>query len=136
MAAAARRRAQSGLRGGVRITTPRVCKTSPRGRWLLASDDDVTRIWDLSRDHPRDSERPLTGHRGPVASISWSPDEQSLVSAGADGRLLRWPLPDTGEAPSRRNFTLSMVRSGRSPPTGSDCGSSPAARAGRERSSR
>ncbi len=79
--------------------TLRVRKTSPRGRWLLASDDDVTRIWDLSRDDPRDSERRLIAHRGSVASVCWSPDEQSLVSAGADGRLLRWPLSDTGKAP-------------------------------------
>jgi WD40 repeat protein len=80
-------------------STLRVRKTSPRGRWLLASDDDVTRIWDLSRDDPHDSERRLIAHRGSVASVCWSPDEQSLVSAGADGRLLRWPLSDTGKAP-------------------------------------
>jgi WD40 repeat protein len=76
-----------------------VRETSPRGRWLLASDDDVTRIWDLSCDHPRDSERRLIGHRGSVASVCWSPDEQSVISAGADGRLLRWPLSDMGKDP-------------------------------------
>jgi WD40 repeat protein len=76
-----------------------VLEASPRGRWLLASDDDVTRLWDLSCDDPRESERGLIAHRGPVASVCWSPDEQSLVSAGADGRLLRWPLSDTAEAP-------------------------------------
>jgi len=79
--------------------TLRVRTASPQGRWLLASDDDATRIWDLSRDDPRGSERALTAHRGPVVRVCWSPDEQSLLSAGADGRLLRWPLPDTGEAP-------------------------------------
>jgi len=79
--------------------TLRVLTTSPRGRWLLASDDDVTRMWDLGRDDPRGSERELVAHRGPFASVCWSPDEQSLISAGADGRLLRWPLSDTGEAP-------------------------------------
>jgi WD40 repeat protein len=79
--------------------TLRARKTSPRGRWLLASDDDVTRIWELSRDDPRDSERRLIGHRGSVASVCWSLDEQSLFSAGADGRLLRWPLSDTGKDP-------------------------------------
>ncbi len=79
--------------------TLRVRQASPRGRWLLASDDDATRIWDLSRDDPPASERRLIAHRGEVADVCWSPDEQSLVSAGADGRLLRWPLADTGEDP-------------------------------------
>jgi WD40 repeat protein len=79
--------------------TLRVLKTSPRGRWLLASDDDATRLWDLSRDDPRDSERQLAAHHGPVVSACWSPDEQSLVSGGRDGRLLRWSLPDTGQVP-------------------------------------
>jgi WD40 repeat protein len=77
----------------------RVLDASPRGRWLLASDDDATRLWDLSRDDPRDSERQLIAHRGPAASACWSPDEQSLISAGTDGRLLRWPLSDQGKAP-------------------------------------
>jgi WD40 repeat protein len=77
--------------------TLRTPETSPRGRWLLVSDDDATRIWDLGRADPRDSERRLTGHRGPVASVRWSPDERSLVSAGTDGRLLCWPLLDGGE---------------------------------------
>ena len=79
--------------------TLRVLETSPRGRWLLASDDGATRLWDLSRDEPRDSERQLIAHRGPVASVCWSPDEQSLISAGTDGRLLRWPVSDAGQAP-------------------------------------
>jgi WD40 repeat protein len=76
--------------------TLRLCETSPSGRWLLVSDDDVTRVWDLGLDDPRESTRRLIGHHGSVADVCWSLDEQSLVSAGADGRLLRWRLSDTG----------------------------------------
>jgi WD40 repeat protein len=79
--------------------TLRLRRTSPRGRWFLASDGDVTRIWDLSRDDPRDSETRLVMPRGPVTSVSWSPDERSLVGADEDGRLLRWTLLDTGTDP-------------------------------------
>ena len=76
--------------------TLRLRTASPRGRWFLASDADATRIWDLGRDDAPASETRLLVRRGPVTSVSWSPDERSLVSAGEDGRLLRWTLSCTG----------------------------------------
>jgi WD40 repeat protein len=75
--------------------TLNLCECSPSGRWLLASEDGVIRLWDLDRDDPRASERLLIEHRGRVADVHWSRDEQSLVSAGEDGRLLCWPLSDS-----------------------------------------
>jgi WD40 repeat protein len=78
----------------------RLCDTSPRSRWLLTSDDDLNVVWDLDQGDPRDSRRRLVGHRGPVADVCWGAEEQSLISAGEDGRLLRWPLTNGPEAPA------------------------------------
>jgi WD40 repeat protein len=72
-----------------------LCLTSPEGRWLLASDDDGARVWDLGLDDPRHSERRLISQDGAVAGVCWAPDERSVFGAGADGRLLRWALSNS-----------------------------------------
>ncbi len=34
------------------------------------------------------------GHNGRVRSVIWSPDDQRLVTAGADGAVYEWRLQD------------------------------------------
>src|SRR5205085_736351 len=63
------------------VRSIREVETSPRGRWLLISDDSGTRLFDLRSNarSPAQLDEPLT-------EATWHPDELWLVGLAADGR--------------------------------------------------
>jgi WD40 repeat protein len=75
---------------------PRGAAWSPDGGWLaVGGTDSHVRVW-----NPRDP-RPaidLTGHDGPVLSVSWSPDGRQLVAAGASRAPVIWDVPSAADA--------------------------------------
>jgi WD40 repeat protein len=74
------------------------CCVSPDGGLLAAGDEaGVVRLYDL--DDLKEV-RELTGHRGRVCSLSFSPDGKWLASGSADTTVLVWDV--AGDAPSRR----------------------------------
>jgi len=91
-------------------------------RWLAAScgspmyafsnpreEDHLIRVWNLSKSNP-DSGKPaapllLRGHTGQVTSFEFSMDNKTLVSGGADRRVLVWEI-------DKRGFSLAHELSG------------------------
>ena len=82
------------------------------------------RVWDL---HGAGNPRRLAGHRGPVFSVGFGPDESSVASGGADGTVLVYDT--SGESPPRVSRghsgpvrTVAFDSTGRSVATGGDDG--------------
>jgi WD40 repeat protein/DNA-binding SARP family transcriptional activator/class 3 adenylate cyclase len=62
---------------------------SPDGRYIAASSDDATRVWDAETGKLRHA---LRGHTGLVLSVAWSPDSSRLVTGGSDGTARVWEI--------------------------------------------
>lgn len=58
------------------------CRRACRG-WLQV------KLWDLRRNEPIGS---FDAHSYPVMKLAFSPDDNTLVSCGADGTLAFWRL--------------------------------------------
>ncbi|WP_237703868.1 nSTAND1 domain-containing NTPase [Rhodospirillum rubrum] len=69
----------------------RVASLSSDGqRVVVASDDEIVRVWDLSA--PKSPGINLGEHQGSVFSANLSPDGQRAVTASYDGIVLVWDL--------------------------------------------
>ncbi|MDA1141774.1 MAG: protein kinase [Planctomycetota bacterium] len=56
---------------------------------LTGSADNLVRLWDFKR---RKLMKVLKGHRGPVLSVEFGPDDTTAVSVGKDNTLRVWAL--------------------------------------------
>jgi WD40 repeat protein len=63
-----------------------------RSRAASAGHDGAARVWDLVTGESRE----LLGHRGPVSTVVLSLDGSTVLTAGDDGTVRRWPddVPD------------------------------------------
>ncbi len=60
--------------------------------WLVAGGaDGKIRLWNTSTYQPIGT--PLAGHRGMVDSVTFSPDDTSILSGSADGTVRLWSSP-------------------------------------------
>lgn len=87
----------SGLNPALRAGGAEVIAVSRCGR-LVAFGTGTGRVGfgDYERGQPL---LDVTGHRGAVSAIAISSDSRRIASAGADGYIRLWDLPETGPAP-------------------------------------
>jgi WD40 repeat protein len=77
------------------------------GLVATGGEDRVIRVWNA--DHASPVGRPLVLHEWGVSALAFSPDGRELVSAGREGRVVRWLL-DTGSHRYRVNGWRSIER--------------------------
>jgi WD40 repeat protein len=57
-------------------------------------------VWDAAdSDHTGSEPRLLYGHSDFVKAMAWSPDGESLLSGGSDGRVLLWEVESVRATP-------------------------------------
>ena len=70
---------------------------SPDGQMIAGGDlrDDTVILWDLTRDEQ--VANPLEGHSSGIKSIVFSPDGQTIASAGWDRTIILWDVENAEE---------------------------------------
>ncbi|CAL0315861.1 unnamed protein product [Lupinus luteus] len=66
---------------------------SHNGKYLAsASNDRSAIIWEVDVNGGLSEKRRLSGHQRPVSSVSWSPDDQELLTCGVEEAIRRWDV--------------------------------------------
>lgn len=74
------------------------CHFSPAGRFVFAgSEDQSVQRWDLETG----AKVGLAAHESWVHALASTPDGQTLLTGGCDGRLIWWPATVDAPAPQR-----------------------------------
>jgi WD40 repeat protein len=70
---------------------------SPDGRWLAAgSEDRLVRLYDAQTGKLHGT---LSGHRGNILQVAFSPESDRLLSTSTDGTVLVWNVADARQLP-------------------------------------
>lgn len=79
--------------------TPLVaCRVDPTGRFIFAGAQDNSVIrWDLTND----AKLLLPGHESWVRSFGFTPNGETVITGGWDGRLIWWPAAAEAPQPQR-----------------------------------
>jgi len=64
---------------------------SPNGKYLACGNDQST-IQLFNLENPKEAPKTLQAHGGWVWALSFSPDNQKLISTGADTKIILWDL--------------------------------------------
>ncbi|KAE9596327.1 hypothetical protein Lal_00048773 [Lupinus albus] len=66
---------------------------SHNGKYLAsASNDRSAIIWEVDVNGGLSAKHRLSGHQRPVSSVSWSPDDQELLTCGVEEAIRRWDV--------------------------------------------
>jgi WD40 repeat protein len=75
------------------------CRFDPKGRYVFAATEDRSVVrWDLSSG----KRTSFQGHDSWVGALAFSPDGETLITAGYDGTLLWWPVSAESPEPLRK----------------------------------
>ena len=88
-------------------TDRQVCRIrfSPCGKLLFGGGyDSIIRRWDMMSDDSPQLES-MAGHRGWVQCVTFSPDNETLLSVDSWGRLIAWPYQDKTPRPKWQVYT-------------------------------
>ncbi|KAK1425448.1 hypothetical protein QVD17_20800 [Tagetes erecta] len=68
-------------------------KFSKNGKYLASSSSDHSAIiWEVDLDGRFSLKHRLTGHQKPVASVSWSPCDDQILTCGIEEVIMRWDV--------------------------------------------
>ncbi|KAG8659882.1 WD repeat-containing protein 26 homolog [Manihot esculenta] len=66
---------------------------SHNGKYLASSSSDQSAIiWEVDINDGVTLKHRLSGHQKPVSSVSWSPDDQQLLTCGMEEAIRRWDV--------------------------------------------
>ncbi|KAL3849075.1 hypothetical protein ACJIZ3_010957 [Penstemon smallii] len=66
---------------------------SHNGKFLASSSSDcLAIIWEVKMDGQVSLKHKLSGHQKPVSYISWSPDDNQLLTCGVEEAVRRWDI--------------------------------------------
>ncbi|XP_028751963.1 WD repeat-containing protein 26 homolog [Neltuma alba] len=64
---------------------------SHNGKYLASSSNDRSAIiWEVGSNGELSMKHRLCGHQKPVSSVSWSPDDQEVITCGVEEAIRRW----------------------------------------------
>ncbi|GLT26280.1 hypothetical protein SLA2020_013620 [Shorea laevis] len=66
---------------------------SHNGKYLASSSNDGSAIiWEVDSNRGLSSKHKLSGHQKPISSVSWSPDDQQLLTCGVEEVIRCWDV--------------------------------------------